>query len=148
MFALINHYLSNLSNNKYFIGLVMIFLNLGSKYVEIKLSDNQERFIKKIAREVLIFTIAFMGTRDIVSSLILTGIFIILANYIFNENSSFCILPEKFKKLESVINRNNDNFISQDEINKAIQILDKAKRQEALSTQFTMINSLENNIYN
>ena len=148
MFTIINYYLSNLSNNKYFIGLVMIFLNIGSKYVEIKLSNNQERFIKSIAREVLIFTIAFMGTRDIVSSLILTGVFIILTNYIFNENSNLCVLPKNLKKLESVINRNNDNFISQDEINKAIQILDKAKKQEALNTQLSMINSLENNIYN
>jgi hypothetical protein len=148
MLARINYYLASLSSNKYFIGLVMIFLNLGSKYVEINLSTNQERFIKGIAREVLIFTIAFMGTRDIVASLVLTGIFIILANYIFNENSNLCILPEKLKKLESAINRNNDNIISPDEINKAIEILDKAKKQEALNTQMAMINSLQNNIYN
>ena len=38
--------------------------------------------IKNIAREVLIFTIAFMGSRDIVVALGLTAVFIILSNFV------------------------------------------------------------------
>ena len=146
--AMGNNFLENLSNNKYFIGLAMIFLNLGSRYVEVSLSDGQERFVKSIAREVLIFTMAFIGTRDIATSLILTGAFIILANYVFNENSNFCMLPEKYKKIEKALDRDGDNQISQDEINKAVQILEQAKKQENMNAHLTMLNAMETNSYN
>ena len=43
--------------------------------------------------------------------------------HLFNENSNFCILPNNFKKLVSLIDTNNDNKISNEEINKAIQKL-------------------------
>jgi hypothetical protein len=141
------HFLQNLSNNKYFIGLAMIFLNLGSRYVEVNLSSGQEMFIKSIAREVLIFTMAFIGTRDIVASLILTGSFIILANFVFNEESNFCMLPEKYKNIEKSLDLNGDNQISQEEINKAVKILEQAKKQEDINAHLSMINSMENNVY-
>ena len=96
----INNFFNNISTNKLFIGLMMIFMNIGSRYIEIKLTKGQEMIFKNIAREVLIFTIAFMGSRDIFIALIITAIFIILSNFVFNENSRYCIMPEKYKKLE------------------------------------------------
>ena len=61
---------------------MMILLNIGSRFVEIKFSDSMEAFIKyNIAREVIIFTIAWMGTRDIIVSIILTACFVILAEF-------------------------------------------------------------------
>ena len=144
---LIRYFLYNLSNSKYFIGLAMIFLNLGSRYVEINLSKSQEMFIRNIAREILVFTMAFIGTRDIVTSLVLTGIFIILANFVFNENSKFCILPDKYKNMKTALDIDGNNQVSQEEINKAIEILNKAKQEENLNAHLTMINSMENNTY-
>ena len=108
----------------------MIFMNLGSRYIEIKLTKGQEMIIKNIAREVLIFTIAFMGSRDIIVALGLTAVFIILSNFIFNENSKYCILPKKYKKLESVIDTDGDGEISKEELEKAYKILEKAKNKE------------------
>lgn len=143
MFETINNYLKELSSSKYFIGLAMIFLNLISRFFELRLSPGQEHFIKSIGREALIFTIAFMGTRDIVTSFILTGIFIILANFVFNEESKFCILPEKYKQMSKVIDTNKDGIISQSEIDNAIGVLQKAKRQENLNDKMNMMNSLQ-----
>ena len=80
-------FLSNINTNKLFIGLMVIFMNLGSRYIEIKLTKGQEMILKNIAREVLIFTIAFMGSRDIFIALVVTAVFIILSNFVFNENS-------------------------------------------------------------
>jgi len=145
MFDTINNYLKELSSSKYFIGLAMIFLNLASRFFELRLSPGQEHFIKSISREALIFTIAFMGTRDIVTSFILTGIFIILANFVFNEDSKYCVLPEKYKQMSKVLDINKDNLVSQTEINDAISILEKAKRQDTLNNQMNMIGSLEHN---
>jgi len=145
MLNTINNFFKELSSSKYFIGIAMIFLNLASRFFELRLSPGQENFIKSIGREALIFTIAFMGTRDIVTSFILTAVFIILANFVFNEESKFCILPEKYKKMSKAMDINKDGLVSQSEIENAINILEKAKRQENLSNQINMMNSIEHN---
>ena len=138
----INNFFTNISTNKLFIGLMMIFMNIGSRYIEIKLTKGQEMIIKNIAREVLIFIIAFMGSRDIFIALIITAVFIILSNFVFNENSKFSVLPEKYKKLTNVIDTNNDGKISQEEIDKAYEILKKAKDQENLNNKVNMLNNI------
>jgi len=67
-------FLDVLNSSKYFTGVMMILLNIGSRFVEIKLSDSMEAYIKyNVAREVLIFTMAWMGTRNIVVALTLTA---------------------------------------------------------------------------
>ena len=121
--------LQNLSTSKLFLGLLMIFMNIGSRYIELKLTNGQEMILKNIAREALIFTISFIATKDIVASLIITGIFIILANFVFNEKSKYNILPDKYTKLASIIDTNKDKIITDDEINKAYEILKKARGQ-------------------
>ena len=76
--------LNVLNNSKYFTGIMMILLNIGSRFVEIKLSDSMEAYVKyNIGKELLIFTIAWMGTRDIIVALTLTAVFIILSEFIF-----------------------------------------------------------------
>jgi uncharacterized membrane protein (DUF485 family) len=122
-------FMRDLGTNKLLIGVFMIFMNIGSRYIELKLTKGQEMILKNIAREVLIFTIAFINTKDLIISFIITGIFIILANFVFNEKSKYSILPEKYKKLASLIDTNNDNVISENEINKAYDILKKARGQ-------------------
>ena len=113
-FLNINDFFNNIASNKLFLGLMMIFMNIGSRYIEIKLTKGQEMVVKNIAREVLIFTIAFMGSRDIFIALIITAVFIILSNFVFNENSKFNILPEKYKKINSIIDTNDDGIVSQE----------------------------------
>ena len=126
----VTSFVNNLNTNKLFIGLMMIFMNLGSRYIEIKLTKTQENLIKRAAREILIFTIAFIGTKDIIISLIITAVFIILSKYVFNEHSKFNLIPDKFKKLESDIDINNDGKISEEEIDKAIKILKEVNKKK------------------
>jgi hypothetical protein len=122
--------LENLSTSKLLLGILMIFMNIGSRYIELKLTNGQEMILKNIAREALIFTISFIATKDILMSLIITGVFIILANFVFNEKSKYNILPDKYNKLASLIDTNKDKIISEDEINKAYEILSKARVQK------------------
>ena len=135
-------YLNSLSTSKLFIGIMMIFMNLGSRYIEIKLTKGQEMILKNIAREVLIFTIAFMGSRDIFIALIITAVFIILSNFVFNENSNFCVLPLKYKKLANVMDTDGDGKVSQEELDKAYDILKRAGEQEQLHNKITMLNNI------
>lgn len=121
--------LDSLNSSKYFTGVIMIMLNIGSRFVEIKLSDSMEAYIKyNVAREVLIFSMAWMGTRDVVVALLLTAAFVILSDFLLNDKSKLCILPNKYKYLH--IDKNNDGVISDSEINKAMETLEKAKKQK------------------
>lgn len=138
----INNFFYNISTSKLFIGLMMIFMNLGSRYIEIKLTKGQEMILKNIAREVLIFTIAFMGSRDIFISLVITAVFIILSNFVFNENSKYCVLPHKYKKLANVMDTDGDGKVSQEELDKAYDILKRAGEQEQLHNKINMLNNI------
>jgi hypothetical protein len=70
-----------------------------------------------------------MGTRDIYTALILTAVFTVLSDHLFNEESPYCIVPKKFRVLANIIDANNDNMVSEKEINDAIAILEKAKKE-------------------
>jgi hypothetical protein len=67
-----------LNENKYFIGLMMIMVNIGSRFIIEELNDNQRKFINNpYFRRIVIFSVIFMATRDILISFIITG-FIVL----------------------------------------------------------------------
>lgn len=144
MLGFIHNALMSLNNSKFFAGIVMIMLNIGAKYITIELSKTQEEYLRNsISRQLLIFSICWMGTRDIYLSLGLTAVFIVLTQYLFNENSSFCILPKSIQVLSKALDTNGDNKVSDEEIRNALHILDKAKKQdekrqklEALNTYF------------
>ena len=88
--------ISSLNSSKYFSGALMILMNLGSKYVGLELSEFQDEFLsKKFIRRIIVFTIFFIATRDIIISLILTFLFIIFIGGILNDNSKFCLIKKK-----------------------------------------------------
>mgnify|MGYP000909789799 FL=1 len=93
--------IDRINNSKYMAGIAMIVLNIGSKYIIMELSESQEAFMtNKIFRRFAIFTISFIATRDIITSLILTAVFIILVGNVFNENSKYSIVKKKpFKQV-------------------------------------------------
>lgn len=125
------HPFENLNNSKYFTGIMLILVNLGSKYVSIELSKTQEAYFKyTIGRQILLFSILWVGTRDIIISLILTAVFVILANYLLNENSKYCIIPHKYKEINDLLDTNGDGVISEQEIDNALHILKQAKKQK------------------
>ena len=131
--------IGRLNSSKYFTGIVMIMLNIGSRFVEIKLSDSMEQYIKyNIAREVLIFSMAWMGTRDIIVALLLTAAFVVLSDFLLNAKSKLCILPNKQKYLK--VDTNKDGIISDVEINSAIELLERAKKQKQTERNQTLMN--------
>ena len=121
-------FLNVLNDNKYFAGVVMLVMNIGSKYITIELSKTQEAYFRyTLGRQIIIFSILWVGTRDITISLVLTAVFILLVDYLFNENSKFCIIPEKYKELQKEV---GGNFVTQKEVNDAIDTLKKARKQK------------------
>jgi hypothetical protein len=125
-----HNHVMNINNSKLFAGLMIIVLNIASKFVTIKLSKTMEAYLKfTFSRDILVFAIAWMGTRDIYIALIITGIFMLCMDYFFNEESAYCCLPSNFTDYHvSLIN--NDEVVTPDQIKKAEEVLEKAKQQK------------------
>lgn len=87
--------MNKINENKFFFGISMLFLNLGSKYLVMDISKSHEMFLKStIIRRFTIFCLFFVATRDVYVSLIMTAVFIIFALGLFNEKSPTCVLPK------------------------------------------------------
>ena len=144
---IIHNSILSLNDSKYFAGVAMLIVNIGSRYITLGLSKSQEEYIKAfVVRELLIFSIIWMATRDIYIAVTMTAAFIILADYAFNENSSYCILPEKYKQIHKIIDTNEDGLITQEEIKKAEETLRKAKKQENKINQLNMMSYFQTNL--
>ena len=139
-------FLDQINKSKLFAGLAMLMLNIGSKYIVIELSPNQEAYFRNnIARQLLIFSMAWMGTKDILVSLYITAAFTVLTQFLLNENSYFCILPKSLQKMKFVLDKNNDGIVSKKEIDDAIKILSKAKNQKKTDDTLQVVDLNEKN---
>ena len=80
------------NNNPYFIGLMMIILNLGGRFIVMEVSKEQEQiFQHPWVRRFLIFAVLFVATRNIFTALWMTVVVVLVLGYLFNENSSLCL---------------------------------------------------------
>lgn len=96
-FTKMNKNINLINNNKLLLGITMILFNMGSKYLILDLSKNQEQFLKStIVRRLTLFSIFFIATHDLITSLILTASFVVLAHGIFNQDSRLYILPSYY----------------------------------------------------
>jgi len=132
----IHDHVMYLNSSKFFAGIIMILLNVGSKVIPVEFSKSASEYLKySITKQVIIFAMAWMGTRDIYTSLVLTAVFVILSEHLFNEESSVCVVPHKHRVLHKLIDTNNDGKISPEEIKEAEKVLEKAKAEKLKKEQ-------------
>jgi hypothetical protein len=135
-FNYINHHVMYLNNSKFFAGIIMILLNVGSKFISIQFSKSTEEYMKyALSKQILVFAMAWMGTRDIYAALGLTAVFTILSEHLFNEESSLCVVPQHYRILDKIIDTNDDGAVSEVELNAAIAVLEKAKKDKQRKNQ-------------
>jgi hypothetical protein len=148
----VNHHILYLNNSKFFAGCIMILLNVGSKFITIQFSRSTEEYLKmSVTKQILVFAMAWMGTRDIYAALGLTAVFVILSDHLFNEESTFCVVPEKYRvlsKLEASVDTSKDGIISDDEINSAIAVLEKAKKEKQKLQQQNLYSNFKEVVQN
>jgi hypothetical protein len=114
--------IQNLNNSKFFAGILMILMNLGSKYISLELSETQDEFFSNIViRRIMIFVIVFIATKDIITSIIITSCFVVLVSGLFNENSKFCLIKNNCKQTK---------VIYKEQVEKAKKVLQKYEEQE------------------
>jgi len=132
-----------MNDNKLMVGIIMIFLNIGSKYIDFGFSKTQEQALRNgLAKEMLIFAIVFAGTRDIVIAILITASFVALSDYIFNENSRFCIIPQVLTKIKKNIHtkEDNDTIITDKDEKDALELLRKVELKKKKNQQIDFVN--------
>lgn len=80
------------NSNPYFIGIMMLILNLGGRFLILEVTKGQEQFFQNPwVRRILIFVVLFVATRNIITAFWLTIVVVLLLGYLFNENSALCV---------------------------------------------------------
>jgi hypothetical protein len=128
----LHSHIKRVNDSKIFAGIMIITLNIVSRFVNIKLSKSVESYLKyTFSKYVLVFTIAWMGTRDIYIAFTIMMIYLIIVDYLLDDESMFCILPEEFKNYhqELLDNDGENEDVSEEDIKKAEKVLEKAKKQ-------------------
>jgi hypothetical protein len=125
----INSHIQNINNSKIFAGLMIIILNITSKFVNFRFSKSVERYLKyTFSKQILVFAIAWMGTRDIYIALLVTVGFILCFDYLFNEDSMFCCLPNSI--IENLKELDDDDVVPEEDAKKAHEIIEKYENQK------------------
>jgi putative Mn2+ efflux pump MntP len=88
---MLSKYISDIENiltNKYFIGIFMIIINIGSRFIIEELTPNQRKYInKKLVRRIFVFCVFFMATKDILATITLTLMFILFISNLFIDDT-------------------------------------------------------------
>ena len=129
IFSYLHNQVQVINNSKIFAGVMIITLNIASRFVNIKLSKTMESYLKNtFSKQILVFAIAWMGTREIYVALFITALFTICFEYLFHEDSMFFCLPEEFKNYHIELLDNAE--VTEEDIKKAKEVLEKAKEQK------------------
>ena len=83
-----------INTNPYIIGIFMLFLNLGGRFLSLELTKKQEAFLQAPwIRPLIFFTVIFIATRNIAVAFWVTILFFFIIWVVANENSQFCMIP-------------------------------------------------------
>ncbi len=95
-----------LNDNKLFLGIMLIILNIGSRHLVDELSTNPDEYNRNLVlRRIAIFAVCFVGTRDIVVSLLLTAGFIIIAQGVSSRSREGMENKKKVEELEKKVDQ-------------------------------------------
>jgi len=120
---------STLNTNTYFIGLMMLILNLGGRHLATSLTVEQDRFLQNPwVRRLLLFVVVFVATRNVFTAFWLSTTIVVLLAYLTNESRRLYIFGnprtvtvepapdglnaeenEIFKKLQDKVKKHQDH---------------------------------------
>ena len=86
----IHHAVGFLNTNTLFAGIMLLLLNVGSRFIVDELSHDDKQYSQNlILRRLAIFAVCFVGTKDLVMSIILTAAFVVLSAGLFRGKGPF-----------------------------------------------------------
>ena len=134
IFDNVHDHVTVLNNSKIFAGIMIVILNVASKFVNFKFGSTTEKYLKyTFSRQILVFAMTWMGTRDIYIATGMTLVFILFFDFLFNEDSSLCILPDQMKEYYQNLD-DEENKIDEKEYAQAIVTIEKYKNQHGTNT--------------
>lgn len=86
--------INTLNTNPYFIGTLMLLLNLGGRFLSMELTQKQEEFLQqRWLRPLIFFTVIFVATRNLAVAFWMTLALFMVLWVLANESSPFCLIP-------------------------------------------------------
>lgn len=90
----LNNFNTYINGNPFILGCMMLFMNLGGKYVVMEIPEGMNSFFSHPwIRKLTVFFIAFMATRNIKTAFLLFLIFVLFSRFLMNEKSN-CYMPK------------------------------------------------------
>jgi len=78
---MIHQTIQQFASSPFVIGMMMLLLNVGSRFIVHEFSPSEEEYSQNILlRRLTIFAVCFVRTRDLIVSILLTAGFVILAS--------------------------------------------------------------------
>ena len=83
-------HINAVATSPFTIGIMILLTNIASRYIVHEFSGNDEEYGNNILlRRLAVFAVCFVGTRDLVVSIILTAGFVVLAGGLFRGKSEY-----------------------------------------------------------
>ena len=122
---MVKSFFEEFAENKYFIGVVMITMNIGARFLIDELTPEQKKIVNtQNFRRFIVFCAFFAATRDLLSAITLTIIFILFISEIFTDEED--MKNKKKKKITTTDIQNELNSL----INKVKMMeLDKGENE-------------------
>ena len=105
---------NDICNNKFLIGIIMILINIGARFIVNELNEDQLKIVNSTnVRRIMIYLVVFMATRDIFITIIIGTITILIIKEYFNNESDNSLIKkenkntnisEKIKNIEENLN--------------------------------------------
>ena len=130
MIEVIHRQVTALNNSTYFLAFMILILNIGSRHLDINIGYTMQKVMSSdLMKLLIIFTMVYTATRDIYVSFVISLVFLFIMEYILNEGSNMCLIPNQYRCYKPAIKKNSKSpyDITEIEVNNAIQVLMKAK---------------------
>ena len=83
-------HINSLGTSPFFLGVMLLLVNVGSRFITHELSHDDKEYSQNIFfRRLAIFAACFVGTRDVVTSILLTAGFVVIAGGLFRGKGPF-----------------------------------------------------------
>jgi hypothetical protein len=128
---------NTLNSNKILWGVSMLMLNFGARYVVADLGKAHEVILShEITKKLVILSLFFVATRDILMSFLLTVAYVVVIDGILHEKRRFCLVPK------SVIDKTSSKSdgISKDDYLRAKSIIEKFETNQESKQEVNDLN--------
>lgn len=139
--------LSTINTNPYFIGCMMVLLNLGGRFLSMEVTKEQEKFFQNTwVRGFLIFVVLFIATRNILISFVMSLVIILLVRFLFNENSLLYLFKNEGMKdinnadMASALTHEESEIYKKlsDKLEKSKEVTEKTKSSEEMKDVYSI----------